>query len=460
MENKKIANNNENILLSFLIFCKQKYKNNNKIDALYNTTITKILKNISPNYFVNANNKKIFTAIKNLFLNNKIVNPFNLVSYLVESKNYEEKAAYDLVYHYFDYDFVSEKKFLSELVDQIIKTGHLLDIRKVLKSVDVDLQNKNLLNIYSKIETLFKKWNYGEKIDVVFSKDIILDIIEEIKENNLSKKPIIGVPSGYNVLDTMVKGFQKGRFIILAARPSFGKTSLALNFAKNACEYNSKYKRKIVLFITLEMSKEELIKRLLSSYSGLSTDKINSGKLTNEEITSLQYASIKIEKLNLLINAKTFLNIDDLILIIKNLEKEYKIELVIIDYLQLISVSNYKGLSREQQVATISRKLKLLANDHKIPIIALSQLSRKTEQRESKRPLMSDLRESGSLEQDADLVLFLYRQLYYESNSIKNDIINSKNVEKIEVIIAKNRHGRIGSFYLNFIKSLSTFENE
>ena len=250
--------------------------------------------------------------------------------------------------------------------------------------------------------------------------------------------------------------------IILASRPSFGKTTLALNFARNICVENELEDNDVVLFISLEMSQEELVKRLLSANSGIpSIKKSIVLNYLSKKMLNYECQGTILEGMPILINQKYSISVDDLSIMIKDISKRHNIRAIIIDYLQLMEAPTSKStFSREQQVAYISRKLKLLATQHKIPIIALSQLSRKPEIRENKKPIMSDLRESGSLEQDADIVMFLYRETIYQNrNSVSEDtrLLNT-NSEPVLVDVAKNRHGKIGSFYLTFLKNICTFQ--
>ena len=279
--------------------------------------------------------------------------------------------------------------------------------------------------------------------------DSVIDIIEE---NRNKDGNLVGIDTGFPDLNNMTSGFKKNELIILAARPSIGKSTLALNFAANAC----RNKKHVALF-SLEMGHDQLIMRLLSTYSGLPLNKIVSGKLTDEEMRLLMQARTTINKFPLYIDQSSTTNIRDIKAKCLKLKKEGHLDFIIIDYLQLLG-SGENLRNRVDEVSKISRALKEMARTFEIPVLALSQLSRNLEQREDKRPVLADLRESGSIEQDADIVMFLHRDTPKKQEG--EDTTKVVRSAKTELIIAKNRQGATGSCDLIFKGAQSVFVSE
>jgi len=247
---------------------------------------------------------------------------------------------------------------------------------------------------------------------------------------------------GFHDLDSLTQGFQNSDLIILAGRPSMGKTALVLNIAENII----KTQKVPIIFFSLEMSKEQLIYRLLSNETGISQARLKFGNLYREDWYKLKDSIRNYARLPFFIDDQANLTILDIRSKIKHiLFEQNKIGLIIIDYLQLLVNSKLKFENRVQEISQITRSLKNIAKEFQIPIIALSQLSRNVENRINKRPILSDLRESGSIEQDADLVLMLYRDSYYNSIVDKN-----KKITSAELIISKHRNGPLGIVELSF----------
>jgi replicative DNA helicase len=276
--------------------------------------------------------------------------------------------------------------------------------------------------------------------------------IEEIaKQEGLS-----GVSTGFEKLDALTSGWQPSDLVIIAARPGMGKTALALSMARNIS-----VKQNIpVAFFSLEMSSVQLITRLISSETGLSSDKLRTGKLADHEWQQLNIKVSDLESAPLFIDDSPSLTIFELRAKARRLASSHGIKLIIIDYLQLMNIgSSNKAGNREQEISTISRNLKALAKELDIPVIALSQLSRAVETRGgTKRPILSDLRESGAIEQDADIVSFLYRPEYYGINEW-DDEMKTPSEGQGEFIVAKHRNGALDSIKLKFIPNLGKFED-
>lgn len=281
--------------------------------------------------------------------------------------------------------------------------------------------------------------------------DVLVDVIEttESKSEAFKTGEITGISTGYNDLDSILGGLQNSDLIILAARPSVGKTAFALNVAQNVAV---KTKETVAVF-SLEMSAPQLVTRMVSAEGQLEASKLRMGDMGTEDWTKMADAAGVLGGANILIDDSPGITVHDIRSKCRRLKKQEGLGLIVIDYLQLIaSVGKGRGSeNRQQEVSEISRTLKHLARELDVPIIALSQLSRGVEQRQDKRPMMSDLRESGSIEQDADIVAFLYRDDYYDKESEKKNII--------EIIIAKQRNGPVGTVELVFLKQFNKFVN-
>lgn len=258
-------------------------------------------------------------------------------------------------------------------------------------------------------------------------------------------KGITGIPSGYKKLDQMTSGFQNGDLIVLAARPSMGKTALALSLGSAASEVGF-----AVGIFSLEMGAEQLTLRLLSAESQIAHHKIRNADLTSQEWVELTHAATRLGERKMFIDDAAMLDLMELRAKARKLKIEHNLQLLVIDYLQLIHTVK-KHENRHQEVSEISRSLKALAKELSIPIVALSQLSRAVDARMDKRPMLSDLRESGAIEQDADLIMFLYRDSVYNPEA--------ENPASAELIIGKQRNGPTGTVYLNFVKELTKFED-
>ena len=286
-------------------------------------------------------------------------------------------------------------------------------------------------------------------------KDIVYDVYAKIEERANNKDKLTGVPSGFYDLDEFTNGFQKSDLIIIAARPAMGKTALALNIAQNvALRANVP-----VAIFSLEMSKDQLAQRLMCSEAEVDTQRLKTGNMQAKDWEKMATAMNNLSEAKIYIDDTAGCTITDLRAKCRRLAMAEKdLGLIVIDYLQLI-----EGTGREdrmQQISGISRGLKILAKELNVPIIALSQLSRAVESRTDKRPMLSDLRESGSIEQDADIVMFIYRDEYYKNaNDEEEQAEKAANKGEAEIIIAKHRNGPVGSVKLLFQGSITKFKN-
>lgn len=281
--------------------------------------------------------------------------------------------------------------------------------------------------------------------------DVLVEVIEETENKAEVYKTgkVTGIETGYTDLDSILGGLQKNDLIIVAARPSVGKTAFALNIAQNVA---ARIEDPVAIF-SLEMSAAQLVTRMVSAEGNLEASRLKMGDMGSEDWTKMAAAAGALGGTNILIDDSPGITVHDIRSKCRRLKKQEGLGLIVIDYLQLISgTSRGRGMeNRQQEVSEISRTLKQLARELEVTIIALSQLSRGVEQRQDKRPMMSDLRESGSIEQDADIVAFLYRDDYYNQDSEKRNII--------EIIIAKQRNGPVGTVELVFLKQFNKFVN-
>ena len=280
--------------------------------------------------------------------------------------------------------------------------------------------------------------------------EVVLSNLDKLNALQQHDGAITGVPTGFKDVDHVFNGLQKSDLILVAARPAMGKTAFTLNIAQNVTMLYDK----TVAFFSLEMGKEQLVGRILSSVAGVSSEKLR--RAYNMDPTDWEKviaAADRMSKSKLFIDDTPGLTVQDMRSKLRRLKVEHGLDLVIVDYIQLMQGRNSgKGSeNRQQEVSEISRNLKLIAREFNVPLIALSQLSRSVESRPDKRPVLSDLRESGSLEQDADIVIFLYRDKYYDENSEKKD--------NAEVLIRKHRNGSVGTVELQFIGELTQFRD-
>ena len=414
---------------------------------LNSETIQLTLKRLPIEAFYFKNHQEIYKAI--IFMSKKetSLDILSLITFLQDNGLLEKiggiKVLLELtnqpsnIIYLDEYIRLVKEKFLRRLFIQlgykIVNSGYVTNI-----SFE-DLLN-NIENEVFNLTTQFKSQ------DTTSSAQLLNNIFSELKEKFLNPK-LPGVSSGFINLDRLTQGFQKSDLIIIAGRPSMGKTALSLNIALNII----KSSRLPILFFSLEMSKEQIMYRILALETNINQLRLKSGKLYQNDWIKLNKIIKILSKLPLFIDDSPNLSIQDIRLKIKTiLLKQTQIGVVIVDYLQLMQSPEFKSGNRAQELSQITRSLKNLAREFNIPIIALSQLSRNVDNRIDQRPILSDLRESGSIEQDADLVLMLYR-----SKSI--NLTQNKQSPITELIIAKQRNGPVGSVKLAFNESQTRF---
>ena len=419
---------------------------------LSKNALQKASESLTPESFYNEKNAKIFSTMTSLLEEKTPIDITTVTSYLKNRNELSEVGGVEYLTEILNYvptasniDFYIKSVEESAILRNLIETA--TDIASEGYRTDMSV-NEILDNSEKKILNVVKNRKSSEFRTI---KEILIKTQADLERLSESKGEITGLATGWYDFDRITTGLHPNEFIIIAARPAMGKTAFALNLATHAALTQDK---SVALF-NLEMSAEQLIMRILSSVGQLDGFKLKTGRLMNQDWKRFNEASSQLANTNLVIEDTPVITIGEIRAKCRRLASSEKgLALVVIDYLQLISGGKNYGTNRQQEVSDISRSLKTLAMELGVPVIALSQLSRNVEQREDKRPLMSDLRESGSIEQDADLVMFLYRDDYYNKEA-RTDDDNSIS----ELIIGKHRQGPTATIELLFKKNTSTFLN-
>jgi replicative DNA helicase len=410
------------------------------------------LKTISTDVFYFQNHQEIYKAIIFMYKNNLSIDILTLVTFLQDNGLLQKiggiKVLIELLSQIPNLVYLDE--YLRLVKDKYIRRSLIkLGYETINSSYVTSIPLENLLN---ELETkLFNLTSEMKTQKLSSSAELVNNIFFELKTKSLNPK-LSGVTSGFYNLDALTQGFQKSDLIIIAGRPSMGKTALSLNIASNLIK-NSKLP---VLFFSLEMSKEQIMYRFISMETNINQSRLKSGKLYQNDWIKLNKMIKIISKFPLFIDDTFDLSIQDIRSKIKTiLFEQNQLGLVIIDYIQLMQNSKLKAETRVQEISQITRSLKTIAREFDIPIIGLSQLSRNVETRTDKKPILSDLRESGSIEQDADLVLMLYK-----NNSDNQSQSDSSTSQAIELIVAKHRNGPTGTVKLKFNEEQTKFYNQ
>jgi replicative DNA helicase len=403
--------------------------------------------------FYKEEHQKIFDAIKKLSGNEK---PVDLLMVTQELKDRNQL------------DEIGGPAYITQLTRRVASAAHIefhariiaqKFIQRELIRVSTEIQSKSYddtLDVDDLIDfsesALFQIAQGNIKKETVPIKPILNQAILQIEKAKNQKEGLSGIPSGFTALDRITSGWQKTDLVIVAARPSMGKTAFVLSMAREMAVAHNK---SVALF-SLEMSSIQLVTRLIAAETELGSQKLKSGRLEDWEWEHLNRKISSLDKAPIFIDDTPALSIFEFRAKCRRLKMQYDIEVVIVDYLQLMTAGADNRGSREQEVSTISRSLKAIAKELDIPILALSQLNRSVESREGKRPQLSDLRESGAIEQDADLVLFIHRPEYY---GITEDDSGNSLLGVAEIIIAKHRNGATGDIHLSFKKELAKFSD-
>lgn len=403
---------------------------------------------LHPNDFYKNGHKLIYEAMRDIYNSGTGIDPIVVVNKLKKNEKFDELVGEQLLF-----DIISDVPTAANIIEYAKIVKEKATLRRLgevgTKIVELAYEGyEEVDNILDKAEgMIFKISENVDSKDLVSLKDVIAQEFVRLEKVYQNKGVATGISSGFSDFDQMTSGFHPSDLIILAARPAMGKTAFALNLALNAA---MKSKKGVLLF-SLEMSSSQLLQRLLSIEAGIGLQKIRNGFLDPDDWGKLGLASMKLSNSEINIADLPNVNVLEIRAIARRLKAAGKLDMIIIDYLQLIKGNSTRGDNRQQEISEISRALKGIARELDIPIIALSQLSRATEQRADRRPMLSDLRESGAIEQDADMVMFLYRDDYYNEETEEKGIT--------EVIIGKHRNGPTGTVKLRFFHELTKFEN-
>ncbi len=416
--------------------------------------ITKVVETLKPESFYKPAHKYVYEAMLQLFNTNERI---DLVS------------VSDVLSYNSQLETVGGRAFINDLSYKTITTSNIEYYAKIVQEKAV---KRALINAGSEIVSFGYDLNPideslegAEKLifdiasrkatsDLSHIKDLVLNTYEKIEYRYEHKDELLGLRTDFYELDTMTNGLQRSDLIILAARPSMGKTAFALNIAQNVA-----IREKVpVAIFSLEMSKEQLVQRMLCSQAEVDTQRLKTGNMQSKDWDKLASAMNDFAQAPIFIDDTSGCTLTDIRAKCRRLKMEQKdLGLIVIDYLQLMESSGRED--RMQQISAISRGLKTLARELDVPVIALSQLSRAVESRTDKRPMLSDLRESGAIEQDADIVMFIYRDEYYKKGEDDEEVTKATSKGESEVIIAKHRNGPVGTVKLLFQGNITKFKN-
>ena len=403
---------------------------------------------LKPEDFYREDNRYIYEAMSNLYSRGEPVDIITVKNELASMQKFEAVGGIEylallpdkvpLVANADKYIKIVEEK---SILRQLIKTAGEIEGLGYEQTEEID-------NIMDQAEKkIFDIMQGKNQKGYTPIKDVLVETFADLEKLYNQKEPITGIPTGFADLDYKTAGLHESDLILVAARPAMGKSAFALNIATNAA-INAK---KPVIIFNLEMSKSQLVNRMLCSEAMVDSNKIRTGKIDEEDWIKLATALGPLSEAPIYIDDTPGISIAEIRAKCRKLKIEKDIGLVVIDYLQLIQGSGKRNASREQEISEISRSLKILAKELNVPVIALSQLSRAAEARQDHRPMLSDLRESGAIEQDADIVMFLYRDDYYNPDSEKKNIA--------EVILAKHRAGSTGTVELLWMGNYTKFAN-
>lgn len=396
--------------------------------------------------FYQAAHRIIFTAMLNLSDMGKAIDIITVteelqaknelddaggVSYMTELANGVPSAA-NIAYYA---EIVAQKALLRRLIHTATKIVDDSYAREDEVAQLLSEAEKKIMEVASR----------SNSSDFKHVKDVLVQTYSNVEQLQGRKGDITGIPTGFRDLDRLTAGFQRGDLIIVAARPSVGKTAFALNVAQAVGTQTTEN----VAIFSLEMGAEQLVMRMLCAEGNIDAQVLRTGALTTEDWRKLTMAMGSLSRAGIYIDDAAGIRVNEIRAKCRRLKQESGLGMILIDYLQLIQGSGSSGQNRQQEVSEISRSLKALARELEVPVIALSQLSRGVEQRQDKRPMMSDLRESGSIEQDADIVAFLYREDYYDKET--------EDANTIEIIVAKQRNGPTDTVKLAFKKEFNKF---
>ncbi len=390
----------------------------------------------------------VYQTMLELYNEGKPVEPVILHTQLREKGVPEEACGVELIMRWMDQVYTSANaKFYADIVAEKAVARRLIRLNEEIANVCYAGTEKVKTALEDAEKRVFELAQRGGRNEFVPIRQIVIDVMKKIDAASKARGRVTGLETGFLDLDYKTSGLQPSDLILIAARPSMGKTAFVLNLA----QHMAFKKDQAVAIFSLEMSREQLVNRMLSLESHVDAQKIRTGRLNDEEWMNLVEGSASIANSRLFIDDTPGISLSSMRSKCRKLKMEHDIKIVIIDYLQLMSADGSSGASRQQEISDISRGLKALARELNVPVVALSQLSRAVEQRPDHRPMLSDLRESGAIEQDADVVMFLYREGYY------NRDLSEAEQRVAEVIIAKQRNGPIGTVNLLWMPELTKF---
>lgn len=408
---------------------------------LEKNAVTRVIDMLQPEMFYNTEHKEIYSAIQSLFFDNKPIDQLTVINKLKETNNLDRVGgAYNISRLTNKISSSANIEYHARILIQKHIKRELIRVGSEIISDAYDDSQDDLSLLDKAGEKIFKISSLNFRNEYKGMEELAQEAILSIEKMQSSDSGLRGVPSGFRELDGFTSGWQKSDLIVLAARPGMGKTSFAIQLARNASD-----KGFPAAIFSLEMSDRQLMNRLIVSESEIYSDKIKTGNLNEFDWDKINRGIASLIDKDIFIDDTPSLSVFELRAKARRLKEQKGIELIVIDYIQLMTVGNHTG-NRETEISTISRSLKSIAKELDIPIIVLSQLNRSVETRGDKHPLLSDLRESGAIEQDADVVLFLYRPEYYGIETLSGESLNGL----AEVIIAKHREGSLGTIEMQF----------
>ena len=425
---------------------------------------------ITSKNFYDPMHQKIFNAIEKLIYSGMLANPITLKNYFEKEKDEIDVPDYLVKITKFSTSSRQAIEYSKLIYDLFVKrelikiSENVIDIAKLN---DLDNDGQSIIESYEK--SLFDLAEKGSFSSSLVKFDEAMKMTIEMASNAYKNdEGIVGVPSGLTDLDDRLGGLHNSDLLIIAGRPSMGKTSLATNIAFNAAKKIQDDNRKsTVAFFSLEMSSEQLSTRILAEQSRIRSNDIRRGRISEEQFDKFIETSKNISELPLYIDETPAISIAALSNRARRIKRLYGLDMVVVDYIQLMRAANFKE-GRVQEISEITQGLKALAKELSVPVLALSQLSRAVEQRDDKKPQLSDLRESGSIEQDADVVMFVFREAYYierkepQPNTVEHAEWQSKMNEisnLAEIIIGKQRHGPTGNVFVEFEPAFTKFKD-
>ena len=412
-----------------------------------NRCVADVVNILTPDAFYLQQNREIFETIYTMFNFSEPIDPVMVLNKMKERGVADEKTA----------DYLAQLVEVTPTAAYATRYAEIVRDKGLLRSLaeaSDEIQNTvfegvgtpdDILEAAEKKIYAIRKGATDDSLQKIGT--VLVDVYARLSELAASKQTITGLSTGLRDLDKKINGLNKANLIFIAARPGMGKTSLALNIAQNVAKKSGK----TVAIFSLEMSREELAMRLISAESFVDTQKLATGRLSEDDWVKIGLASSALSATDIRVDDNSSITVAAINAKCRRLEN---LGLIVIDYLQLMTSAGYEGSRGENRVnvvSDISRALKVMAKELGVPVICLSQLNRSTEGRQDKRPMLSDLRESGSIEQDADSVIFLYRDDYYNDDSEKKNVV--------ECIVAKNRHGETGTVEVQWIPQFTAFSD-